>query len=223
MSDNNYWLQRWQDNNIKFNQNEVNSLLVKHFNYLQLPSGSKVLVPLCGKSIDMLWLARQGHQVLGIELSEIACESFFTEQGLDYQKTKLTHFTYYESDNIKLLSGDFFNLKPEHVGDINFIYDRAALIALPLDIRQKYVETLFSLCNKHTTMLLISFDYNQSEMSGPPFSIPEKDVTQLYGNYFDINLLQRKHKASLNPHLVAKGLKKADDLVLHLKIKDFLH
>lgn len=142
-----FWQERWQDKRIGFNQPEVNPLLIKHFSALNLPAGSRVFVPLCGKSIDMVWLASQGYDVVGIELVESAVQAFFTENNISPTVTKHS-----DNPNIKCYQGqllgqiielwvaDIFALKPEDLGQVDAVYDRAALIALPAEMRPEYSE-----------------------------------------------------------------------------------
>jgi len=215
----NYWLKRWQENNTAFNQDSVNPLLVKYFNDFALQPKSNVLVPLCGKSIDMLWLSQQAHQVIGVELSEIACETFFKTHDLDFEKTELDHHARYQGENITLLAGDFFQLTKTMLEPIDLIYDRAALIALPEKTRQQYAEKLIALSEGYTKILLISIDYDQSEMAGPPFSNPLDTIQKLYGQQFDVKLLERQPKFPVSSHLQEKGLKRADDLAIKLERK----
>lgn len=212
-----YWLQRWQTNNTKFNQKKVNPLLIKFFNEFDIKQSRKVFVPLCGKSIDMLWFAQQGHSVMGVELSQIACETFFNENNLPYVKQSLGSYVSYSNENITLLAGDFNQLTPEIVGKIDLIYDRAALVALPPTMRKNYVSKLTELSDINTKIFLISFVYEQSQMQGPPFSVPLETVQILFEDSFNIEVLYREKAEKLSQHLVEKGLKKADELIVKLE------
>ena len=213
-----YWLQRWQTNNTKFNQKKVNPLLVAFFHEFKLKKASKVLVPLCGKSIDMLWLAQQGHNVIGIELSEIACKAFFEENNLSYTQQELGPYVRYANENITLLAGDFNQLTFDIVGNIDFIYDRAALVALPETMRQNYANKLMELSSPHTKMFLISFVYEPSQMQGPPFSVPLETIESLFEDRLKIEVLHQQKVDKPSQHLVDKGLQYADELVLKLEM-----
>ena len=216
MQNNQYWLDHWKCDKIKFNQDETNRLLVKFYNQFIIDYPIKVFVPLCGKSLDMLWFTERGHQVIGVELSEIACESFFHEHDLSYKKEELDNFTCYYNKNIKLLAGDFFQLTPRHIGEIDFVYDRAALVALPYETRLKYAQQMNELTNKNTEIFLISGAYEQSQMTGPPFSVPAEEIQLLYGEFFDISILVQAKNNNIPKHLIEKGLIDSDILVLKL-------
>ena len=207
--DKQFWLKKWEVTEIGFNQPKPHALLVQYFNGLNLAPNARVFVPLCGKSIDMLWLAKQGCQVVGIELSDIACEAFFTEHQLPYKMNKVDELIIYESPDITLICGDYFKLTQAILGHVDAIYDRAALIALPDDLRKRYVAHLFELISLKTKIFLISLIYHQSDMEGPPFVVSEKEVNDLYGKNSNIKKICSEEIKKIAPHLKAKGLKKA--------------
>jgi thiopurine S-methyltransferase len=208
--DNNYWQQKWQDNDIGFNQSKPNPLMKRYFDSLHLKQDSLIFVPLCGKSIDMLWLAEQGYRVIGVELSTIACAAFFEEHHISVTVTQSEYFTHYHSDKITLLSGDFFNLNPMILGDIDAVFDRAALVALPQSLRWRYVSFLNTLLQSKTSILLVSFTYDQSVMQGPPFSVDQNEVTALYSADYTIQLLFDE-PVQIRSHLQVKGLTSASE------------
>jgi thiopurine S-methyltransferase len=208
--DKEYWHHKWQAREIGFNQSIPNKLMQRYFSTLQLAPGSRVFVPLCGQSIDMLWLASQGYQVVGVELSSIACSAFFNEHKIPVKIREIDGFILYISEDVTLFSGDFFKLNNEILGEINAVYDRAALIALPENTRKSYARHLTQLMVSGTTMLLITTTYNQNEMQGPPFSVDEQEIRALYGAHFAINPLYRK-QFDVPPHLQSKGLLQATE------------
>jgi len=212
-----YWDTKWQNKDTGWDQQKPNPFLLKYFNNLNLKTGATIFVPLCGKSIDMLWLTEQGYQVIGVELNLQACELFFTENNIPYQTNQLEKFNVLSSDKITLLSGDFFDLDKNILGQIDAIYDRAALIALPVEIRQVYAQKITNLVAPHTQILLITPCYNQQEMQGPPFSVNEDEVQDLFGKNF--NVLQLYHQVAENipAHLQARGLTHASDLVFQIR------
>lgn len=210
-----FWLTKWQKNDIAFNQLEPNSLLLQFFSQLNLKIGSRILVPLCGKSIDMLWLKQQGFHVIGVELSFDACQQFFSENNISYHQEEVGSFKALMSDSITLLSGDFFMLDNAILGQFKAIYDRAALVALPKEIRQKYAKKIISLSAPSTQMLVIAASYDQASMQGPPFSVDEAEIQTLYSSHFKIKRLY-KESAKIAEHLKAKGLKEASEIVFHL-------
>lgn len=187
-----YWHQKWQSKEIGFNQLQPHKLMQRYFSSLKLTSGSHVFVPLCGQSIDMLWLAGQGYQVIGVELSQIACSNFFKENKIPVKITEINHFIIYSSDEITIFCGDFFKTNQAMLDKVDAVYDRAALIALPVDARKSYSEHLIELMMPMTAMFLITTMYNQNDMQGPPFSVDEDEVVALYSARFDINQLYSK-------------------------------
>ena len=173
-----FWHARWQNNELGFHMDSAHSLLRQCLPAF-LPVTGKVLVPLCGKSPDLRFLA-QAMPVIGAELSEIACDDFFSEQQLAYVKQLQGDFIRYQADNITLLQGDFFALTKPQVQDCTLAYDRAALIALPPQMRRQYATHLCQLLPSGAKILLISLAYPQAEKQGPPFSVPEQEVRQLF-------------------------------------------
>ena len=193
-----FWQQRWQEGRIGFHQSDVNPELIKHFSTLALPIGSRVLVPLCGKSVDMVWLAHAGYDVVGIELVESAVQAFFIEQNITPTITEFTSaadgstLKRYQGQlagqTISLWVADIFVLSPTAIGGIAAVYDRAALIALPADVRPDYSKQIYKLSN-NAPQLLITLNYDQSKKDGPPFSISREQLQQYYdANYKIIEL-----------------------------------
>ncbi|WP_201549897.1 thiopurine S-methyltransferase [Psychrobacter fjordensis] len=195
-----FWQTRWQEKRIGFNQSVVNPLLVKYLSHLNVPAGGCIFVPLCGKSIDMVWLAAQGHDVVGVELVETAVQAFFAEQNivptLHEHKTSPT-LKYYRGQlsgqTITLWVANIFALTPKDIGTINAVYDKAALIALPADMRVKYSEQVLQLSDTagkgYAPQLLITLNYDQSKRNGPPFSIDDEQIQQYYGQHYQISEL----------------------------------
>ena len=218
-----FWHNRWETNHIGFNQNKPNELLVQHFDGLNLKKGDTVFVPLCGKSVDMLWLLQEGFDVVGAELSPIACESFFRENNLPFTTRRIESFTVFEHKHITLFSGDFFQIKPSMLSKIEAIYDRAALYALPPDLRKKYAEHMIKLFNNNVKMLLLSMVYNQNEMSGPPFSVDEQEINELYSESFHIQKIYDQAVKSIAAHLKTKGLTAARETAYVLTGEKIIH
>ncbi len=177
---NNYWLERWKNNQIDFHLSGVNPLLECYWPQLNIAQQSNVFVPLCGKSVDLLWLANKGYHVIGIELSQIACEAFFLENKLSFSTKVTGEFTLFYNERITLYCGDFFALTAEMLPPLAAIYDRAALIALPDELRQRYANHLNQFMNNHCQMLLIVFDFPKDMVSGPPYPVSFEEVNQLY-------------------------------------------
>jgi len=201
-----FWLERWQREEIGFHQNEVNPYLRKFWPDLKLADGTTVFVPLCGKSQDMHWLHNKGHRVLGVELSAIAVQAFFNENGYYPQHNIEGKFDRYEADGICILCGDFFDLNRDQTTKASAVYDRASLIALPPEMREGYVRHLVSILKPATRILLVTVDYPQPEMQGPPFSVSSGEIEKLYRNYADIRLLAHQDVLAQNPRFQQRGL-----------------
>ena len=205
-----FWRKRWQEKRIGFNQSAANPLLVEYIKHLDLSAGSRIFVPLCGKSIDMAWLAAQGYDVVGVELVETAVQDFFVEQNIQYtisQHVENPAITCYQGQliegeerrTITLWVADIFTLTPTDIGPIDAVYDKAALIALPADMRKKYSEqirqlsgnvnksvSVDSIDNNVAPQLLMTLNYDQSKKNGPPFSISGEQLQQYYGSHYQM-------------------------------------
>ncbi len=167
-----YWHQRWQEQRIGFHLDTINPYLSKYWPKLKVPKNSRVFVPLCGKSMDLCYFPQQGLKVLGNELSTLALQDFYTEQQLNASKTVIsdensatgqTPMTLWHSDDIDIICGDFFALKKEQLSDIKAVYDRAALVALPSEMRKNYVQKMLEILPEKISMLLLTLDYNEEE------------------------------------------------------------
>ncbi|MGD8641747.1 MAG: thiopurine S-methyltransferase [Gammaproteobacteria bacterium] len=201
-----FWLERWQAGQIGFHQDQVNDYLTRHFARTGAQPGGAVLVTLCGKSLDMMWLQQQGYRVVGVEISQLAVEAFFSENNLQPEITKSGKFQRYDADNITLLCGDFFNLARADIGDTAAVYDRASLIALPPEMRRRYAEYLTNLLPPGINVLLITLEYPQHQMEGPPFSVQESEVHDLYDSNFQVTRLESVDVLADNPNFTERGL-----------------
>lgn len=184
-----FWHKKWSDGKIGFHQAEINPYLQSYWQRIGLEGDEKVFVPLCGKSSDMLWLREQGHEVLGVELNASACEAFFSENDAESVIVEGGDFTSYSIDGIDVLCGDFFNLTQEHLSGVTAVYDRAALIALPKEMRSKYVDHLQKVLSPAVNILLVTLEFD--EETGPPFSVSADEVEALFGERFEIKCLDR--------------------------------
>ena len=196
--DANFWHQKWEKNEIAFHQSEANPLLVKYFEELYLAKGSRVFIPLCGKTRDIAWLLTNGYRVAGAELSNIAIEQLFAELGVTPEVSSAGDLEHYSALDIDIFVGDIFNLSAHLLGPVNAVYDRAALVALPAAMRDRYTKHLMQMTD-HAPQLLISYVYDQEAIDGPPFSISNEEVQRHYGNSY-----QLKQLASVD---VAGGMK----------------
>lgn len=183
-----FWQDRWENGQIGFHENEPNAFLIRHFDALGLAPRSHVFVPLCGKANDIDWLLERGYRVTGIEFNQSAIEEIFQRLSLTPEVAHASGLTRYSSGQLTIWCGDFFLLQEQDLGSVDAVYDRAALVALPDSIRSQYAERLPDLA-KGATQLLVSYDYDQKQMAGPPFSVPEQSVRRLYSNRYEIELL----------------------------------
>ncbi len=215
-----FWLERWARGETGFHQNEINPYLSRHWQDLHPTYGSKVFVPLCGKSQDMLWLRQQGHLVIGVELSSIAVRDFFAELGNNPHKSEGTKFDQYEADGVLILCGDFFDIGKDDIAGVGAVYDRASLVALPPDMRERYVSHLVGILQPATQILLITFDYPQHEMSGPPFAVSESEVNALYRNHADVRLLSQHDALPQNHRFQERGISRMQENIFLLTIHE---
>lgn len=178
-----FWQQRWRDNKIAFHEEQGNALLRAHFHRLSLQAGARVFVPLCGKAHDLAWIAAQGCRVVGIELNRSAVEAVFAALGADPEVESLGDLTRYSTGTLELFVGDFFDLSRERLGPVDAIYDRGALVALPAAMRTSYARHLTAL-TKTASQLLISYEYDQTQTEGPPFSVSDAEISELYADRY---------------------------------------
>jgi thiopurine S-methyltransferase len=183
-----FWLNRWSENRIGFHSQDENPLLVEFWKQVAPAETGRVLVPLCGKSVDLKWLSHRGHDVVGVELSDKAARAFAEEQGIAFTETSEPPFTVFRSQRIAIYVGDFMEFSPAIAGQFDFFYDRAASIALPPQMRPRYARQVASLLRSNASGLLISLDYDPPESDGPPFSVSEAEVRTLF-NGFEIHKL----------------------------------
>jgi len=212
-----FWLQRWDQGQIGFHQDRVMPLLEKHWPALVLPAGSQVFVPLAGKSLDMLWLAAQGHRVLGAELSPVAVRQFFTEHDLQPRVYESRYGVHHVAGGIELICGDVFALDADALSDCAAVYDRAALIALPEQMRQRYASQVYGAMPAGAKGLLITLEYPQAQKAGPPFSLVPAEVDALFASQWQIEALERRDILPYEPRFVAEGVTALDTAVYRLQ------
>ncbi len=183
-----YWHQRWERGDIGFHESQANPALVQHLGRLDLARGSRIFLPLCGKALDIGWLLAQGYQVAGVELSSLAIDELFVSLGMTPAVTPAGALTRYSGINIDIWVGDIFALSSSELGTVNAIYDRAALVALPEDMRNRYAAHLISL-TQAAPQLLITYEYDQQLYEGPPFSVQEEELQRHYDGTYQLELL----------------------------------
>lgn len=211
-----FWHKRWADHQIGFHQPAPTSLLLKHWPSLGVPTGATVFVPLCGKSLDMAWLASRGHSVLGVELSQLAVEQFFAEQDLTPEIHESRYGTHHRAGGIEIICGDAFGLDEEMLADCSAVFDRAAMIALPPPMRVRYAGEVYARLPAGCRGLLITLEYPQAERDGPPFAISEAEVRERYDAAWQVELLERRSIPAGHPGFVS-GVSTLDTAVYGLQ------
>jgi thiopurine S-methyltransferase len=201
-----FWHDRWENQDIGFHQADIHALLPAYWPRLELASDAPVFVPLCGKSLDMVWLAQQGHRVIGAELSQRAIDDFFAERHLTPTTRASGSFVVKSAGPYELWCGDFFELPREAVAGVAGVYDRAALIALPHALREQYAAKLASLLPAQTRTLLITLEYEQTQMAGPPFSVPGDQVRAVFAGRHQVEELECRDVLDGHPHFAQRGL-----------------
>ncbi|MFC1695017.1 thiopurine S-methyltransferase [Pseudomonadota bacterium] len=212
-----FWHERWEKGEIGFHQGDFNRHMQDFVGRLGIQPGAHVLVPLCGKSLDMLWLAKQGYRVTGIELSQLAAEDFFVENGLEYAVDEQPGVMIYRGDQIEILCMDFFAVERSALSRIEAIYDRASLIALPPDMRPAYSAHLTHLADSGVRSLLVTLEYPQDQMRGPPFSVEPAEVKALFEANWQIEQLHSEDCLENEPRFRKKGLTRLHERVFILQ------
>jgi thiopurine S-methyltransferase len=184
-----FWHQKWQRGEIAFHQNQANPLLVAHFEKLNLVNGHRVFLPLCGKTLDIAWLLAGGYRVVGAELSEIAIDELFQSLNLKPQVVQIGTLFHYSAKDIDIYVGDIFDLSAQTLNQVDAIYDRAALVALPAVLRKKYASHLTDITNA-APQLVITYEYDQALVGGPPFSVDEEELKHCYGAAYSMAALE---------------------------------
>jgi thiopurine S-methyltransferase len=201
-----FWHERWQAGQIGFHQAEVHPFLTRWWPTLAMPSGARVYVPLCGKSLDMAWLAEQGHRVVGSELIPIAITEFFGDRGLAPSTTVRDGCRVHAAGPYEILEGDALGLTTAQLGPVQAAYDRAALVALPPGMRRDYAASLARLLPPGAPALLVAFEYPQEMRGGPPFSVATDEVRELFEPAFRLEELERMDVIATNPKFAELGI-----------------
>ncbi len=183
-----YWREKWAKRQIAFHQSEASPLLMNNVARLELPKHCRIFVPLCGKTRDIGWLLDQGFRVAGVELVQTAVDELFEELGMLPEVESSGSARLYHAANINIFVGNFFALSAEALGPVDAVYDRAALVALPHDMRARYAAHLMAL-NDTARQLLVTYVYDQSKANGPPFSVDRDEVRGLYGDSYNVQLI----------------------------------
>ncbi len=201
-----FWINAWREGRTGFHQRGINPNLKRYFPLLDVTPGDAVLVPLCGKSRDMAWLVEQGARVVGVEIAELPIREFFEERGLLPEVATSGWFRRYQSGGYTLFHGDVLDLAPDDVAEVTAVYDRAALIALPPEVRQHYAEKISHVVKPGTRELLLTVEYPQEQIDGPPFAVFEDEVRRLFEPAFDVRQLHREVAARRSPRFEEAGV-----------------
>jgi thiopurine S-methyltransferase len=212
-----YWRKRWHEGETGWHLDTVNRHLDTFWPALAIPAGTQVLVPLCGKTMDLLWLAGQGYRVLGVELSPLGVDAFFAEHALTPTITDDAGLRHYRCDEIEVLCGDVFALTPAQVAGVGAVYDRAALVALPPELRERYAAHLTAVLPARIPRLVITSEYDQALMSGPPFSVSSAEVERLFGETHRITELGVFDALPESPGMRQRGLTELIERVYRLE------
>ncbi|WP_394201378.1 thiopurine S-methyltransferase [Shewanella waksmanii] len=201
-----FWHEKWAAAQIGFHLDAVNPLLITYWPKLGLSPSSQVFVPLCGKTKDMCFLAEKGHEVVGCELNEQAVSQFFSDNQLAVSQVASGEHQSFSAPQITLYQGDIFTLPTEATASVNGFYDRAALIAWPESMRVDYAKKLAELIPPKSIGLLITLDYPQETIKGPPFAVSDDWVKTHLAADFTIELLHSEDVLDDNPRFVNKGV-----------------
>lgn len=188
-----YWQSKWKKGNTGFHMEDGYPGLERNWLSIGLNEDPVVLVPLCGKSKDLIWLSNHCRQVVGVEISSVAVQEFLNENDLDASRSTFAQFTIYQTGNIQIWNGDFFKLPGRKLPKFDLIYDKAALIALPPKMREQYALKVLEFVSPRTQILLHLFEYKQEEMNGPPFSVPIKEIKKYFCEKFDLKILEQEN------------------------------
>lgn len=212
-----FWKDRWSEGRTAWNQSEVHPVLVEHWDRQVVREGGAVFVPLCGKSVDMDWLAANGHRVTGCELSEIGVAEFFEDRGLVPDVTAQGDLTVYRAGAFEIWCGDFFDVTAAALEGVVAVYDRASLVALPPDMRRRYASHMATIAPADAPIFLLAFVYDAREMDGPPFSVNGDEIAALYGDAYDLDVVLDANVFSRNSDLAGRGLTSLNETLTVLR------
>ena len=209
-----FWHERWTRGEIGFHQHDFNAHMQAFVDRLGVRQGAHVLVPLCGKSRDMIWLLQRGFRVTGVEISPRAVRDFFAENRMNPAVIDIPGGQRYEVPGLTIFQADFFDTELPGAPTVEAVYDRAALVALPAQMRKRYATRLIGLIEPGVRSLLVTLDYPQSEMRGPPFAVTLEEVDTLFANRCRIEQLHSEDCLAREPRFRSKGLTRLTEHVL---------
>lgn len=209
-----FWHTRWQENRIGFHLPDINDRLLEHHASLAMIENETVFIPLCGKTHDIKFFIEQGHDVIANELSPLAVTDFFKENALEFKQETRSPFVLYQADQLRFYQGDFFKLEQTDLAKVSIVYDRAALVAMPKEMRQQYAKKLIQTLPQKVKILLVTLEYDQNLKQGPPFSVIENEVFQLYQADFKISCLAEDDTEKKQRSASSQGLKMVEKTYL---------
>ncbi|MEM1262145.1 MAG: thiopurine S-methyltransferase [Pseudomonadota bacterium] len=210
------WNERWENGRIGFHEPEVNTFLQAHWNAIE--PGERVFVPLCGKSLDLTWLAERGHDVIGVEFVEAAVVQFFEEAGWEPTITTVSGGRCYRYGAITLYAADLFALDAAAIGRCDCLYDRAALVALPAHQRPAYAAAVLNFLNPSARGLVVTLAYEQARMDGPPYAVLDDELIELFGASVQWQRLHSDPAAiARNPKFRERGVDRLEEIVWSLQ------
>ena len=212
-----FWHERWQKNEIGFHKAMPHLLLSQYWHCLGT-EGQFVFVPLCGKSLDLLFLKEKGFKVVGCELSTIAVTHFFKEHGLSANTIDKEHYRLWQAEDLCILEGDFFGLVKGDLPPLQSVYDRAALVAFPEPMRATYAKKLLELAAP-APILLITFEHEGPKTFGPPFAVFQEEIKDLFGRSYEVTVLDEREAIAEMPHLPPKGIHSIREKAYYLESK----
>ncbi|TAM10735.1 MAG: thiopurine S-methyltransferase [Nevskiaceae bacterium] len=210
MTDTSIWLDRWREGRTGWHQSRVHPWLDQYWPGSGLADSPRILVPLCGKSLDMGWFVAHGWRVLGVELSALAIEQFFAEHHLTPTSRSTPDGIVHAAGNIEIIEGDLFAVRPETLASCQGVYDRAALIALPPAVRTRYAAHVYGHLPAGCRGLMVTLEYPQAEMSGPPFSVPAMEVAALLGAAWQHTEVERRDILDHEPKFQKSGISRLE-------------
>jgi len=210
-----FWKEKWQAQELGFHLPFVHPILKRNLAAFNLPAGATVFLPLCGKTLDIGWLLDQGLRVVGVELSELAVSQLFESLGVSPDVSPWGDGRVWRHGALTVFQGDFFALTADDLGDVAMVYDRAALVALPAAMRERYAAHLATV-TAGAPQLLITFEYDQNRMDGPPFAVPAEEVERLYGGDYALDCLSRKDVIDNQPAFRERGLDRFEEIAWRL-------
>jgi len=214
-----FWLERWRSGEIGFHRSAVHDFLPRYWPAVGAALGSTVFVPLAGKSLDMVWLAANGHRVIGVELSPLAVEAFFNEHGLEAERRAAGPFVVWSAGPFTIWCGDLFELPPEATNDAAAAYDRAALVAMPPSLQPRYAKAISRLLPGAVPVLLVGLSYPEGQISGPPFSTPLSQVAALFGATHTVAIAETRDGLEESQNLKERGVTRLDETAYILRRK----